>query len=103
MKSACAGIDDVKLKNMTPAAASFDQLPSESLVDVLTVAFVLGTSLPSVYRMFSSGKLTKIKLGTSTRIRVGELRQLMGSPRHEAHQCSRQAESSPQETPLNKG
>lgn len=62
----------------TPAAVSqFDTYPNSALVSLATGGAVLDRSRASLYRDFKAGRLTPIKVGNSTRIKVGELRALM--------------------------
>jgi len=56
----------------------FDQLPASSLVEIPTACAVTNRSRNSIYRHFEAGELTKIKIGSSTKIKVGELRRLIG-------------------------
>lgn len=60
------------------AANSFDLLADTSLVTIQTASLVSSRSRNSIYRHFKAGDLTPIKIGHSTRIRVSELRVLMG-------------------------
>lgn len=60
------------------AVTHFDSLPASALVDLNTAAAVTGRSRNSFYRHFKAGELTPIKIGNATRIRVSELRALMG-------------------------
>lgn len=56
----------------------FDDAPDSMLVDLGTAGAIAARSRASLYRHFKSGDLTAIKVGNSTRIRVGELRNLIG-------------------------
>ncbi|MBL8366519.1 MAG: helix-turn-helix domain-containing protein [Candidatus Accumulibacter sp.] len=47
-------------------------------MDIPDASAVSGRSRASIYRHFEAGELTKIKVGNSTRVRVGELRKLIG-------------------------
>lgn len=68
-----------KKGQMTQQAVDrFESLPSSALVDLNAAAAVSGRSRNSLYRHFKAGELTPVKIGFSTRIRVGELRTLMG-------------------------
>lgn len=60
------------------AVTHFDTLPPSALVDLNTASAITGRSRNSFYRHFRAGELTPVKIGTATRIRVGELRALMG-------------------------
>jgi len=59
-----------------PALANFDALPDSALVDVATVAVLLGCSRNTVWRKARAGELASpIKTGpNSTRWRVGSIR-----------------------------
>jgi hypothetical protein len=56
----------------------FDKLPDSSLVSITTASVVSGRGRSSIYRHFKAGELTKVRVGQSTRIRVSELRKLIG-------------------------
>lgn len=58
--------------------SEFDNLPDSSLVSITTASAVSGRGRSSIYRHFKAGELTKIRVGQSTRIRVSELRKLIG-------------------------
>lgn len=64
---------------ITPSAEQFSRLDANALVDIHTTCAVIGKSRNSVYRMFQSGDLEPIKIGHSTRIRVADIRRLIGS------------------------
>lgn len=55
----------------------FDTLPDSALLSVSEVMALTGFSMTSVYRRFYDGTLDRLKLGRSTRIRVGQLRQML--------------------------
>ncbi len=57
----------------------FDEAPNSALVSIPTACAVSDRSRASIYRHFKSGDLTPIKVGSSTRIKVGELRRLIGA------------------------
>ena len=59
-----------------PALANFDALPDSALIDVATVAALLGCSRNTVWRKARAGELASpIKTGpNSTRWRVGSIR-----------------------------
>lgn len=59
------------------AVQAFDSLPDSALIDIATGTLLTGRSRSSFYRDFDSGLLTLIKIGRSTRIKVGELRRIM--------------------------
>jgi predicted DNA-binding transcriptional regulator AlpA len=64
---------------ITPSAEKFSRLDGNALVDIPTTCAVIGKSRNSVYRLFQSGDLEPIKIGHSTRIRVADIRRLIGS------------------------
>lgn len=57
---------------------NFDSLPDTAVVDIGSAAAITGRSRNSIYRHFKAGELTPIKIGCSTRVRVSELRRLLG-------------------------
>jgi hypothetical protein len=57
----------------------FNDAPDAMLIDIGTAGAIAGRSRASIYRHFKSGDLTLVKVGNSTRIRVGELRRLIGA------------------------
>ena len=63
---------------ITPSAEQFSRLDGNALVDIHTTCAVIGKSRNSIYRMFKSGDLAQIKVGNSTRIRVADIRRLIG-------------------------
>ena len=63
----------------------FDSAPDLMLVDISTGCYWLSRSRASIYRHIASGELTAVKVGHSTRLRVGELRKLAGASREVGH------------------
>jgi hypothetical protein len=61
------------------AVCQFDTLSPSVLVTLADASAVSGRSRASLYRHFKAGELTLVKVGHSTRIRVGELRRLIGA------------------------
>ncbi len=57
----------------------FDTAPDSMLVDITTASTIADRSRASIYRHFTAGDLTPVKVGNSTRIKVGELRRLIGA------------------------
>lgn len=57
----------------------FDTAPDSMLVDIPVACTVTSRSRASIYRHFTAGDLTPVKVGNSTRIRVGDLRRLIGA------------------------
>lgn len=56
----------------------FHELHDTALVDIPCGMFIIGQCRASIYRAFDDGTLTRIKVGGSTRIRVSELRTMIG-------------------------
>jgi hypothetical protein len=69
----------MKTKTASPAVQQFDTLPDSALVPIKDAVIISGRSRASFYRHFRAGELTLNKVGDSTRIRVGELRKLIGA------------------------
>lgn len=65
--------------SLKSAVTNFDSLPASALVDIKTAVAITGRSRNSVYRHIKAGDLTAVKLGFSTRLRVSELRRLIGA------------------------
>ena len=64
--------------SLPDAIKHFDSSPDGALTSLSTAGIVLDRSRASLYRDIKAGRLTLIKIGNSSRIRVGELRKLMG-------------------------
>ena len=56
----------------------FDALAASVLISLPEASAVSRRSRSSLYRAFASGELPRVKVGSSTRIRVGDLRRLIG-------------------------
>ena len=69
-----------KARPLPQAVNLFDALPNSAVIDISSCVTVLSWSRSSINRAFKSGLLTRVKVGHSTRIRVGEVRHLMGVP-----------------------
>ena len=69
----------MKSKPLFNAVLQFDSCPDSMLVDIPVACTLTSRSRASIYRHFNAGDLTPVKVGSSTRIRVGELRRLLGS------------------------
>jgi predicted DNA-binding transcriptional regulator AlpA len=65
--------------SITPAVQQFDTLSPSILLSIAEASAVSGRSRASIYRHFKAGELSQIKIGNSTRVRVGELRRLIGA------------------------
>lgn len=57
----------------------FDRAPDSALVDIPTACAVATCSRATVYRHHHAGRLPFHKIGKLTRIRVGDLRRLIGA------------------------
>ena len=58
--------------------ANFDQAPDSALVSLNDAGSIASRSRASLYRDNKAGRLPFVKVGGSTRIRVGDLRRLIG-------------------------
>lgn len=63
------------------AVQQFDSAPDSMLVDIPTACTIADRSRASIYRHFHARELIQIKVGNSTRIRVGDLRRLIQAKR----------------------
>lgn len=64
----------------TPSAVrQFDHAPDSGLIDLTSASIVAHRSRASLYRDNKAGVLPFVKVGNSTRIRVGDLRRLIGA------------------------
>jgi hypothetical protein len=61
------------------ALEQFDHSPDSALVTLTTSAAIASRSRASLYRDNRAGRLPFVKVGTSTRVRVGDLRKLIGA------------------------
>lgn len=61
------------------AFKDFDISPDSALIDIPTAGRIADRSRASVYRHHHAGELPFVKVGKSTRIRVGDLRKLIGA------------------------
>ena len=66
-------------KQIPEVVAQFDRMPDQAVVDLNNARAISGRSRASLYRHFKAGELTLIKVGNSTRVRVGDLRRLIGA------------------------
>ncbi|PKO84920.1 MAG: transcriptional regulator [Betaproteobacteria bacterium HGW-Betaproteobacteria-11] len=64
---------------MKTQSFNFDTAPASALVTIAQATALMSRSRASVYRHNKSGELPFVKLGKSTRIRVGDLRRLIGA------------------------
>ena len=58
---------------------SLDTLPASQLVTLAEAGFIARRSRASLYRDHHAGVLPFVKVGNSTRVRVGDLRKLIGA------------------------
>lgn len=66
--------------NAVPAAVlNFDSAPAQALIDIRAACIIACRSRASLYRDAAAGRLSFHKVGRSTRIRVGDLRRLIGA------------------------
>ena len=66
--------------NITEKIENYDRLPDGALIDFDTAAVLLRISRRTIGRMCASGRLHKISIGRSARLRVSELRRLTDAP-----------------------
>lgn len=70
----------MKSQNNPTAVQQFDTASDSALLTLIDAGIIAGgRSRASFYRHFKAGELTPVKIGSSTRIRVGELRRLIGA------------------------
>ena len=69
----------VKEVNIPEALKNFDVLPDDALVGLRVGGAVIDRSVASIYRDAKAGTLTIIKIGHSSKLRVGDLRRLIGA------------------------
>ena len=67
------------MKRTATVVQNFDSLPDSALVSIAASGTIAGRSRASIYRHFKAGELTLVKVGNSTRVRVGEIRRLIGA------------------------
>lgn len=60
------------------ALRHFDDAPDSMLISIKTAGAISTRSRASVYRHIKAGELPLVKIGNSSRIRVGDLRKLIG-------------------------
>jgi hypothetical protein len=63
----------------TPAVENLDTLADGALLSLNDVSSILQRSRCSIYRDIRAGRLALVKIGTSSRVRVGDLRRLIGA------------------------
>ena len=57
----------------------FDAAPDSMLIEIASACVISQRSRASIYRDANAGKLMLVKVGHSTRIRVGDLRRYIGA------------------------
>lgn len=62
---------------VSTAVLNFDRYPDTAFVSIKDVVAIAGRSRASIYRDHDAGLLPFVKLGASTRIKVGDLRRYM--------------------------
>lgn len=65
--------------NTSKTIQQFDTYPNSALLTIAAAVVIAGRSRASIYRHFKAGDLSLVKVGKSTRVRVGELRRLIGA------------------------
>lgn len=63
---------------LSSAVRNFDHFPDAALASINDVVALTGRSRASIYRDHDAGLLPFLKIGKSTRIKVGDLRRYMG-------------------------
>jgi hypothetical protein len=66
-----------KSESLSQAVINFDLLPDSANVGIKDASIVAGRAKPTLYRDAAKGLIQFIKIGHSTRIRVGELRRYL--------------------------
>jgi len=66
-----------KTGSLSQAVINFDLLPDSANVGIRDASIVAGRAKPTLYRDAAKGLIQFIKIGHSTRIRVGELRRYL--------------------------
>lgn len=61
------------------ALEQFDHAPDSALVTLSTASTIASRSRCSLYRDNKAGRLPFVKVASSTRVRVGDLRKLIGA------------------------
>lgn len=74
--------DNIK-RRVDRALETFPFLPDEALIDIRAVCALLGRSSASIWRDVAAGRLAApVKVGCSTRWRVGDVRAALAGARH---------------------
>lgn len=64
-------------KSLSQTVKNFDQLPDGANVGLNDASILTGRAKPTLYRDAAKGLIKFIKVGHSTRIRVGDLRRYL--------------------------
>lgn len=64
-------------KNVFDPIRDFDSAPGSMMLDITTASKICSRSRSSLYRDAKTGRIRMIKVGSSTRIRVADLRSLI--------------------------
>ena len=59
--------------------SQFDRMPDQAVIDLSSAVIISGRSRASLYRHFRAGELNLVKIGNSTRVRVADIRHLIGA------------------------
>ena len=62
-------------RSLSRAIQNFDELPDTALASLNDAAILAGRSRSTLYRDSKSGLIEFIKVGSSTKIRIGQLRR----------------------------
>lgn len=65
------------MRNTFNPIRDFDSAPDSMLLDIASASAISTRSRSSLYRDAKAGRLHMVKIGNSTRIRVGELRRMI--------------------------
>jgi excisionase family DNA binding protein len=63
------------------ALRQFDDMPDAALLELAVARALLGISRPTLYRRAQAGELTITKVGAASRVRVADVRRLLGLAR----------------------
>ena len=69
---------NIKTLKLSPAVELFDRYPDAACLTINEAVSIAGRSRASIYRDHDAGLLPFVKLGKSTRFRVGDLRKYLG-------------------------
>lgn len=63
---------------MNPQKIDFDTAANDALVTINQACNLTALSTPTIYRRIKAGDLRLVKIGKCSRIRIGDLRKLIG-------------------------